>query len=418
MLLTSCDPTPQPLTPVTSATAPPPTSASAVASVTEPAKPAPGSFEDDLAFLEQHGQVIVLESPSGGRVALSAKYQGRVMTSAVGKGDKSLGFVHKKFIDEGKTGTQFDNYGGEDRFWLGPEGGQFGLYFKAGKPFTFAEWQAPEGFQTGEWTVKEKAPDHVVFTHAMKIVNYAGTTFDMDVERTVKLLDAKDASTRLGVTPDASLKWVAFETTNKITNTGKNAWTKKDGLPSVWILAMYNPSPDTFVTIPFDAAAKGEIVNDRYFGKVPADRLQVDEKQGFLLFACDGHQRGKIGVGPARAKEFLGSYSASWKLLTVVNYDKPAGAKDYVNSMWEKQKEPFGGDVVNSYNDGPTEPGKPSLGGFYEIETSSPGAALAPGASLVHTHRTFHFVGEPAALDPIATKTLGIPTARIAQGTK
>ena len=26
--------------------------------------------------------------------------------------------------------------------------------------------------------------------------------------------------------------------------------------------------------------------------------------------------------------------------------------------MWETQKDPYGGDVVNSYNDGPTEPGK------------------------------------------------------------
>jgi hypothetical protein len=35
-----------------------------------------------------------------------------------------------------------------------------------------------------------------------------------------------------------------------------------------------------------------------------------------------------------------------------------AGATDYVNSMWEDQKEPFSGDVVNSYNDGPTATGK------------------------------------------------------------
>jgi hypothetical protein len=76
--------------------------------------------------------------------------------------------------------------------------------------------------------------------------------------------------------------------------------------------------------------------------------------------------------------------------------------------MWEEQKEPYGGDIVNSYNDGPTEPGKPSLGGFYEIESSSPAAALAPGASLVHTHRTFHLVGERADLETIARKVLGI----------
>ena len=85
----------------------------------------------------------------------------------------------------------------------------------------------------------------------------------------------------------------------------------------------------------------------------------------------------------------------------------------YVNSMWEKQKAPYSGDVVNSYNDGSPGPGKPPLGGFYEIETSSPGAELAPGQSLVHTHRTFHFVGEQAALEPLAKKMLGVSLADV-----
>ena len=55
-----------------------------------------------------------------------------------------------------------------------------------------------------------------------------------------------------------------------------------------------------------------------------------------------------------------------------------------------------------------TEPGKTSLGGFYELETSSPAAALTPGASLVHTHRTFHLVGERADLEAISRRVLGI----------
>jgi hypothetical protein len=79
--------------------------------------------------------------------------------------------------------------------------------------------------------------------------------------------------------------------------------------------------------------------------------------------------------------------------------------------MWEIQKEPYGGDVVNSYNDGPTEPGKASLGGFYEIESSSPAAPLAPGGKLTHVHQTFHFTGPREALDPITKKVLGVSLA-------
>ena len=47
-------------------------------------------------------------------------------------------------------------------------------------------------------------------------------------------------------------------------------------------------------------------------------------------------------------------------------------------------------------------------GGFYELETTSPGAELEAGKTLVHVHRTFHFVGPKASLDTIARATLGV----------
>jgi hypothetical protein len=367
------------------------------------------TFDEDLAFLNQHTKTIVLESPGGGRVAIAPAYQGRVMTSAVAAGAPGFGFVHRTFITKGQTGTAFDNYGGEDRFWLGPEAGQFGLYFAQGATLTFDKWQVPAALQLGDWPPKETSSDKVVFERDMKLVSYAGTTFELKVTRTVRLLSAADVAARAGGAVPEGVKWVAFETENRITNTGKTPWTKAKGLLSVWILGMYTPGTDTKVIIPFDKSGKGDILNDRYFGKVPEDRLKVLD--GTVLFSCDGTYRSKIGLGPTRAKPMLGSYSRTMKVLTLVSYDKPKGVTDYVNSMWEKQKDPYAGDVVNSYNDGPTEPGKPSLGGFYELETSSPAAALAPGASLVHTHRTIHLSGDEALLDAIAQRALGIGLA-------
>jgi hypothetical protein len=69
--------------------------------------------------------------------------------------------------------------------------------------------------------------------------------------------------------------------------------------------------------------------------------------------------------------------------------------------------------VVNSYNDGPPAPGKPPLGPFYELETSSPALALAPGDRYTHVHRTFHFAGPEADLDRIARATLKVGLADI-----
>ncbi len=385
------------------ADAPPPGSAMS----SRPAS-AGATFEEDVDFLSKHGPIDVLTCPGGGRVALSAAYQGRVMTSAVSAGGRSLGFVHRAFIDAGKTGTKFDNYGGEDRFWLGPEGGQFGLYFAPGKPFAFDEWQTPHAMQEGAWDVTRKTESERTFTKKMELTNWSGTLLVVDVSRTVRLLGREQASAKLGAPIAPGVAVVAFESENRITNAGPAAWTEGTGLPSIWILGMFAPSKDARIVIPFDPAASGAIVNDRYFGKVPAERLTVHEREGFLVLVADGDHRSKIGVGPDRARQVAGSYSAAEHLLTIVQYDEPPRGKKFVNSMWEKQSAPYGGDVVNAYNDGPTEPGKPSLGGFFELETSSPAAALAPGASMAHTHRTFHFVGDDAALDPIARRVLGV----------
>jgi hypothetical protein len=366
------------------------------------------SFEDDVAFLKRFDPVTVLSSDSGGGVAISPALGGRVMTSSVSKNGASLGWINHPFLEAKKTGTQFDNYGGEDRFWLGPEGGPFGLFFPKGAAYVFSAWQTPPGFNEGAWAVEQATNKSVALSRALHVANRAGTAFDVAASRTVSLLTRSEAAAALGTDISPKVQVVAFETRNVITNTGRQPWTKERGLLSIWILGMYAPSPDAHVLIPFDPNAAGDIVNDRYFGKVPDARLSVHAREGFLTFTCDGALRSKIGVGPARARSVIASYSPSQQLLTIVQFDHPKGASDYVNSMWEDQKNPYGGDVVNSYNDGPTEPGKPSLGGFYEVESSSPAAALAPGASLAHTHRTLHLVGAAADLEPIARRALGV----------
>ena len=100
-------------------------------------------------------------------------------------------------------------------------------------------------------------------------------------------------------------------------------------------------------------------------------------------------------------------------MLTLMHFNKPSQPRDYVNSMWEIQADPYAGDVVNSYNDGPPEPGVPPMGPFYELESSSPALALAPDASYRHDHCIVHVQGSEAALDAIARQTLGVGIAEI-----
>jgi hypothetical protein len=259
------------------------------------------------------------------------------------------------------------------------------------------------------WDIVGQSATEVRFRKPMALVNYSRTQMTVDVERTVRLLSSDDVARLLGVSPGSAVRTVAFESSNTVTNAGNAEWKPDTGLVSVWILGMFNPSAETTIVLPFTPGPEstlGPIVNDAYFGKVPADRLVIAPSAVF--FRGDGQYRSKIGLSPSRALETAGSYDASGHVLTLVQYSRPADATGYVNSMWEIQREPYKGDVINSYNDGPPEPGKAPLGPFFELETSSPALGLAPAQQHTHVHRTFHFLGPEAELDRLARATINV----------
>ncbi len=379
--------------------------------------PKPGTFGNDLAFLKKHTDVVALSDKAGqAQVAVVPLYQGRVMTSTAGGAEgASFGWINRKLVALGQKQPHINVFGGEDRMWLGPEGGQFSIFFAKGASpkFDFKEWQTPDPIDWGGWEMVERSDSSAHFRKAFSLTNFSGTKLDIVADRTVRLLEPADVKKHFGIEVPPTLKAVAYESDNNVKNAGDKPWARETGAVSIWILCMYNPSPATTVVIPYVEGAEdhlGPIVNDAYFGKVSPDRLKV--KKGIIYFKCDGQKRGKIGLSPKRAKPIIGSYDAKNKVLTLATYTKPEGATDYVNSMWVIQKEPFKGDVVNSYNDGPT-PAGPPLGPFYEIESSSPAAFLKPGESIKHCHRTLHIQGSEAELDKIARAALGVGLATI-----
>lgn len=376
----------------------------------------PMTFKDELQFLSKHIEVLVLSDSTGSAKLITAPtWQGRVMTSTAG-GDNgfSFGWINHELIASGEVQEHINVYGGEDRLWLGPEGGQFSIFFKQGDPFDLDHWYVPKELDTESFEIIEKQQNRAVFQKHFNLRNYSNTEFKTELKREVKLLDEPDIASQLGLEIPKNILKVAYTTVNSIKNSGNKPWTKDTGLLSIWILGMYNPSPDTTVVIPFvegDEKDLGPVVNDAYFGKVSESRLKIEN--GFVFFKGDGQYRSKIGLSPKRSKPILGSYDAGNHVLTIVTYTKPENVTDYVNSMWEIQEDPFAGDAVNSYNDGPPEPGAKPLGPFYELESSSPAAALSPGETLTHEHRTFHFQGSEADLDKIVWKCLGISLEKI-----
>ena len=180
------------------------------------------------------------------------------------------------------------------------------------------------------------------------------------------------------------------------------------------ILGMFNPTARTTIVVPIKPGLETELgvpVTSDYFGRVPPERLVVQPSA--LFFKGDGQFRSKIGVSPRRSTGVLGSYDAASQVLTIVQFTKPAGVTDYVNSLWKLQDNPYSGDAANSYNDGPSAPGVKPLGPFYELESSSPAAALAPGQSLTHVHRTLHLSGAEKDLDVVARAAFGVSLAEM-----
>jgi len=369
------------------------------------------TFAEDLAFLGKHVEVVLLSDAAGqAQVAVVPAWQGRVMTStASGPGGLSYGWINRDLVASGQTLQHMNPFGGEDRFWMGPEGGQFSIFFAPGVPFDLEHWFTPAALDTEAFPVVEKGPDRVRVRRRFGLTNYSGTKFDVSVDREVRLLAPAEAWKAMGLAPAEGVKMVAFESVNRLTNAGRDPWKKETGLLSVWILGMFNPSPATTVVVPIRPGPESQLgkpVTDDYFGKVPADRLVVRDR--VVFFSADGRCRSKIGVGPKRARPVMGSYDATNRVLTLARFTLPPGATDYVNSLWKLQEDPYGGDAANSYNDGPPAPGAKPLGPFYELESSSPAAALAPGETLEHVHRTVHLQGPPEKLDAIARAVLGV----------
>lgn len=376
------------------------------------------TFGNAVAFLRKHFDVIVLKDDNArAKVALVPAWQGRVATSTLaGDSGNSFGWINRELISSGTTMPHINAFGGEERFWLGPEGSQYSIYFSKGKTINRENWHVPPALDTLPFRTVSHSDDSAVFEADFTLTNYAGTKLSVSVKRDIRLLSRESVRRSLNVAQlDDGLQLVAYESVNTLANVGKEPWRKDSGLLSIWILGMFNASPSVTVLIPIKAGTEQELGKPvtRYetFGSLTPERLKTTDTSVF--FRGDARFRSKIGVSPQRSLGRLGSYDADRNVLTLVQFSQPAGVIDYVNSVWGVQEEPYRGDALNSYNDGAPSAGAAQLGSFFELESSSPAAELRPGASIEHTHRTVHLSGARWELDAVARSFLGVSLQEI-----
>src|SRR4029077_8808798 len=145
----------------------------AASSVTTSPAESDALFAADVGFLRQHTPVVVLRDAHGkSLVAVTPAWQGRVMTSsAQGSDGRSFGWINRKLIASRQTLPHFNPLGGEDRLWLGPEGGQFSIYFAKGAPFDLEHWFVPAAFDTQPFEVAERRGNHVALRSTFDLTN-------------------------------------------------------------------------------------------------------------------------------------------------------------------------------------------------------------------------------------------------------
>lgn len=376
------------------------------------------SFGQDLEFLKRHVGTIVLSNDEGASIVVVPQYQGRTMTStSVGESGTSYGYINYDCISSKSTDPQINLYGGEDRMWISPEGGQFSVFFDPDAEMEYANWRTPPVLDTEPFELVRQDGESASFTKQTRLVNWSNTEFRIQMDRDVVLLKRADAAENLEVDAEAldGLSLVAHESYNRLTNIGDDHWRPATGLIGIWMLCMNKPSPGATLLVPFkkgSVESMGAVVNADYFGKLDESRLQVDEDKGMIYFLGDGKMRSKLGLTFQRVQPWLGSWDKERGVLSVVQFNLPKNAPNgYNNNLWEHQDKPYSGDVINGYNDGPNESGG-QLGGFFELETISPALSLAPKDSYTHIHRTIRMEASDDSgrdkLSAIAMKVLGV----------
>src|SRR5688572_14768730 len=160
---------------------------------------AAGTFAYDVKFLKEKDSGLVELREGESAVLVSGKYQAKVFTStASGDNGKSFGWINYKVFSAAPD-PHMNAYGGENRFWLGPEGGKYSLYFKQGDSMVFDNWKTPAPIDTESWEVDKRNDQAVILKKNISISNYAGTLLNMQVTREIAVQGKNEIESTLSI---------------------------------------------------------------------------------------------------------------------------------------------------------------------------------------------------------------------------
>ena len=382
-------------------------------------------FKDLIQLLQDTNTspaVLVGKHP-GRRVVCAPALVGRVMSctfdSAAGD---ALGWIEQDAISGKRSDPVFNNFGGEERIWFGPEGSQFGLHF-ASRELKLSDYRVQAAMSSQPY---ELVPSRIEGTQAVmqarvELSNLAGTTFHLQVRRVVSIVESCPFSLGAG----EKVECVGFQSETTVTNVSSDAIRPETGLLSCWTPGLHPGSRGCVIVIPFSKGSNEELgppIREDYIPYIcPHSKLVAGSwclADEYAAFKSDGNCRAKVSVARKRAVNRLGSYNVETHELIINQFDLYAELP-YVGAYWRtlSASELLDGEAVSCYIDGPDENG---AGGsnFYELETLSPALALAPGEEFTHRNRVFHLRGDARWIDAIAQRALRANLEAVAAGLK
>ncbi len=430
------------------------------------------SYSNGLQFLESKTKVLELTNEFGARIAICPAWNGRVMTSTCGgiEGD-SYGLIDVHSIETDTNQHSLRHcFGGEDQFTLSPNGGPFSLYYDTkgseGNPASaLADYQesiqVPTGFVEGPFEVDfGTSSQSVRMRRTITATNISGARFDLDVVRSVRLLNEAGLQ---GILPDAAIvpleqpevSFVAYESSNTIFNRGA-ALSKNSGLVSIRVRGMFNATPYSVMLLPFRPGNEDELgppIQSEFFGVSSRKRLHILNNAAVLR--ADGLLRGQIGVSRRRAIPHCAAIDFRTGVLTILAFNMPDNPveHDYLSNDYfepgadfpqsdflstreyyfknsvkptgraenetvcanelfsvpptttaEIAKEhlaetPFSGEVVRAYNHGSLQGESKRSLPFFELDTYSPAKEMQKGESITHNQYTIHIFADSKTLE-------------------
>jgi hypothetical protein len=407
------------------------------------------SYRNVFQYLQSKTAVYELCDQFGGRVAVCPDWNARVMTSSCGGFDGySYGFVNVNAIDAASPQSLGLNilFGGEDQLAFSPESGPFSLYYVAEIDKPDKHIQLPAGFHEGPFDADYfPQSNEIRMRRGIQMTNLAGASFDLDLVRTVRLLELNTIRSVFGNAVAVSLEqtdvsYIGFSSANSMVNMG-TSHSKMSGLVSFRIRSMFNAGQDTVAVVPFQPGDDdwGSPVNTNYFGSSPHGRLRLTTTSALLR--ADGKRRCQLTVPPRRTVPFAGSIDFREGTLTLLSFDLSkhyehfsvsdeseemgnVAAMDFVDARTHYVEESvkkyrnaqpsdennyndiYFGDILRAYNNGPAVPGDTQYPQYYEFNTHSPARELLQKNSLVYHQHTLHINADNRTLEFIVQKLL------------